>query len=132
MSADPYRYFRVEARDILDELGKGVLLLEKGPADSDLLARLLRLAHTLKGAARVVKQREIADLAHSLEDALSPLRGIDDRPSRETIDNALKLLDRMTAKMAGLAPVDDDASSKMSAPVAEMMPVARADLAEVA
>ena len=68
-----YRYFRVEARELSEQLGRGALELEKG-ATPELVARLLRLAHTLKGAARVVKQREIADHAHALEDALAPLR----------------------------------------------------------
>ena len=30
MAQDPYRYFRVEARELLDQLGKGLLDLEKG------------------------------------------------------------------------------------------------------
>ena len=32
MTKDPYRYFRVEARELLDGLTEGILLLEKGPA----------------------------------------------------------------------------------------------------
>jgi two-component system chemotaxis sensor kinase CheA len=58
MAKDPYRYFRVEARDLLEGLTAGILQLEKGTAAPDVVGRLLRLAHTLKGAARVVKQRE--------------------------------------------------------------------------
>ena len=69
---DPYKYFRIEAREILEQLSRGALDLEKGaPSPDAVIAQLLRLAHTLKGAARVVKRREIADLAHGLEDALA-------------------------------------------------------------
>jgi two-component system, chemotaxis family, sensor kinase CheA len=54
MKRDPYRYFRIEARELLEGLSQGVLQLERGPASPELVARLLRLAHTLKGASRVV------------------------------------------------------------------------------
>src|SRR5690349_17636053 len=74
MARDPYQYFRIEAREILEGLGQGVLELEKPGRGQDLVGRLLRHAHTLKGAAWVVKQTAIADLAHAIEDALAPLR----------------------------------------------------------
>jgi two-component system chemotaxis sensor kinase CheA len=32
MAHDPYKYFRVEAREILDQLAKSMLDLEKGSA----------------------------------------------------------------------------------------------------
>ncbi|MCW3834734.1 response regulator [Sphingomonas canadensis] len=71
---DPLRYFRVEAREITEELGRGVAEFGAG-ASADLVARMMRLAHTLKGAAGVVKQRAIAERTHALEDALAPMRG---------------------------------------------------------
>lgn len=101
MTADPYRYFRVEARDILDQLGKGLLELERGGASSDLVARLLRLAHTLKGAARIVKRGEIADLAHGMEDALAPLRD-GGAMSGDRIGSVLRILDEIEGHVAAL------------------------------
>jgi two-component system chemotaxis sensor kinase CheA len=56
MAPDPYKYFRPEARDLLDQFATGILDLEKGGSSAPAVQRLLRLAHTLKGAARVVKQ----------------------------------------------------------------------------
>src|SRR5271154_945995 len=104
MARDPYQYFRVEARDLLDQLGKGALELDKGTAAPELIALMLRLAHTLKGAARVVKQREIADHAHAVEDALAPFREIGNAVSRDAIDAALKALDAIGLRMAALEP----------------------------
>src|ERR1700721_1227848 len=95
MARDPYRYFRVEARELLDQLGKGALQLDKGGAAPEVIASMLRLAHTLKGAARVVKQREIADQAHAIEDALAPYRDDIDALSRGGIEAALKALDEI-------------------------------------
>lgn len=74
MTRDPYKYFRIEARELVAGLHAGVLELERSPATSQAVARLLRLAHTLKGAARVVRQAGIAELAHRIEDVLARYR----------------------------------------------------------
>src|SRR6202021_3715071 len=100
MARDPYRYFRVEARELLDQLGKGALQLDKGAASPELIALMLRLAHTLKGAARVVKQREIADNAHAIEDALAPFRQGGNAVSRDGIETSLKALDEITRRLS--------------------------------
>src|SRR5262249_57941363 len=74
MAKDPYKYFRIEARELCDALGKGVLHLEKGGGGAEVVDHLLRVAHTLKGASRVVRERTIAEAAHAVEDALAPHR----------------------------------------------------------
>ena len=87
MAQDPYKYFRPEARDLADQFAKGILDLEKGGSNAAAVRQLLRLAHTLKGAARVVKQAEIAKRAHAIEDTLSPFRDSADGITREQIDS---------------------------------------------
>lgn len=102
--ADPFKYFRVEAREILEQLQRGLLELERAVASAENVPRLLRLAHTLKGAARVVKQAEIAQLSHQLEDVLVPLR---EGPREATADEAARLLglvDAIGQKISALAP----------------------------
>ncbi len=133
MAQDPYKYFRVEARELADQLSRGVLELEKGASGPELVQRLLRLAHTLKGAARVVKQKEIAELAHSVEDALSPLR---DKPAslvRGYAGQILELVDSIAAQVTCLGPsVDLPRRIGASAPVAdEMLHTVRADVGEM-
>jgi two-component system chemotaxis sensor kinase CheA len=102
VAKDPYRYFRIEARELIDGLAAGVLALEKGGGPPSC-AQLLRLAHTLKGAARVVRQGAIADLAHALEDVLDPLRSQSQAPPAGTIDACLQLIDRMRSGLATIA-----------------------------
>src|SRR5260221_9641785 len=137
MANDPYKYFRVEARELLDQLGRGVLDLEKSPSSSDLVARLLRLAHTLKGAARVVKQREIADHSHAVEDVLAPYRETPGLVPRNQIDLLLKLVDGIGKSIVGLAPPPDpqrqqqvDTPSRKQPAEAPLRTV-RADVTEV-
>ena len=115
---DPYRFFRIEAAELQDQLGAGILALEKGE-DPNTLALLLRLAHTLKGAARVVRQLEIAEHAHALEDILTPLRDNNAKAERSQIDALLALHDQIIARVAALgAPGSTPSNPVVSTPAA--------------
>lgn len=103
MADDPYRYFRPEAREILEKSAQAVLALERGDPAADHVAALLRLAHTLKGAARVVRQPEIADRAHAIEDVLEPLRETGRGVTAAEVELLLRLLDEMTAQVDTLS-----------------------------
>jgi two-component system, chemotaxis family, sensor kinase CheA len=131
-SRDPYRYFRVEARELLDRLGRTILELEKEPSP-ELVATLLRLAHTLKGAARVVKQPEIADRAHALEDVLAPTRS-SGQLARNGIDAVLALVDQMNVYVAALGAAsegDGQAPTRSTAAAAGPVLAAHGDVAEI-
>lgn len=104
MAKDPYKYFRVEARELLDGLARDLLALEKDGSVKDRVGSLLRAAHTLKGASRVVKQAAVAELAHKVEDLLSPYRVGRAPVPKELVDQALKLLDAMSEGVSRLAP----------------------------
>lgn len=98
MPGDPYKYFRVEAHEVVRDLAKALAELESH-ADTALVTRLLRLAHTLKGAARIVRHKELADLSHQLETALDPLRTT---PVAGRNEAAVRLLDLMTSAVEAL------------------------------
>lgn len=108
---DPYRYFRIEAAELQEQLGQGILALEHAPDPAATVARLLRVAHTLKGAARVVKLPVIAEHAHALEDILTPLRdAAGTAPGRAQTDALLALHDRIGEQIAALGgPVPEAA-----------------------
>jgi two-component system chemotaxis sensor kinase CheA len=110
MPVDPYRYFRVEAKELLGDLEKGVLELEKGGRTPDLVARLLRFAHTLKGAARVVKEVGIAERAHAIEDALGTAR--EGAGSLERVDGLLAHLDAIRSRLGELTAPEEAAPAK--------------------
>src|SRR6266852_236869 len=102
MAKDQYKYFRIEARELLEGLNQGVLELERGGSQKEVLARLLRLAHTLKGASRVVKQPGIAECAHAIEDAFAPYRDGHELIPRERTNQVLGQLDTIAGKVASL------------------------------
>src|SRR5580704_5813520 len=119
MAKDQYKYFRVEARELLEGLGQDVLELERGGRGKDLVGRILRLVHTLKGASRVVKQPGIAELAHSIEDIFAPLREEHGEVPRERINQVLDLLDTIASKVASLDPETTETSREKPHPVSE-------------
>ncbi|HEX7900787.1 MAG TPA: response regulator [Planctomycetota bacterium] len=102
MTKDPYKYFRIEARELLQGLTRGALELEKNPAGPEPVVHLLRLAHTLKGAARVVKQVAIAELAHAIEDVLAPFRDGPGPVPRDSVSQMLRHLDGVGEKLRDL------------------------------
>jgi two-component system, chemotaxis family, sensor kinase CheA len=116
MAHDPYRYFRPEARNLLDQFAQGILELEKNGGSAGAVQRLLRLAHTLKGAARVVRQSAIAERAHAIEDALAPYRETTGDIARENIDLILSHLDEIGSQIVTLVPADGggDPSGKVT------------------
>jgi two-component system chemotaxis sensor kinase CheA len=117
MVQDPFKYFRVEAHELVDQLGKGVVELEQGANGS--VPKLLRLAHTLKGAARVVRRPDIAEYAHAIEDVLAPHREVSGSASRADLDTVLGLLDRIAAGLATLGSGEAaDAQPENAAPAA--------------
>ncbi len=105
MTADPYRYFRIEARELLDQLGDGILAVERGAVEQGLVDRLLRHAHTLKGAARVVRLATLAEDAHALEDLLAALRDGSGTHDVAAASRMLVVVDRMRAQLASLGVV---------------------------
>ncbi len=109
MAQDQYKYFRIEARELLEGLSKAALELERGENKKEVLARLLRLAHTLKGASRVVKQPGIAEVAHSIEEAFARYRDGPESIPKECTNRVLGLLDTITEKLASL----DSAGAKL-------------------
>ena len=125
MTKDPYLYFRVEARELLDGLTQGILQLEKSPSprSTDGVTRLLRLAHTLKGAARVVMQPKIAERAHSIEDVLTSHRDSELLLSKPQISKLLLLLDEISSYLADIslpAPAINSARLPADEPLASL------------
>ena len=62
--------FSAEAEEHLQKLNEGILSLERGESDPELMADILRAAHTLKGSARMMGFKDINAVAHKLEDLL--------------------------------------------------------------
>ncbi|MFF5084860.1 response regulator [Actinoplanes sp. NPDC000266] len=103
---DPLRYFRIEAAELVEQISTGVLDLDQQPGP-EVVARLLRYAHTLKGAARVVKQPEIAEQAHAFEEVLVPHREDAGSLPADEMRELLRLNDEIAGRVAALSNPPD-------------------------
>ena len=71
-AAELREFFFESAQDLLQELNEAGILLESNPSDSDALARVRRAMHTLKGDSAACGFKPLSELAHDLEDLLTP------------------------------------------------------------
>jgi two-component system chemotaxis sensor kinase CheA len=131
MGKDPYKYFRIEARELLEGLSQGILQIDRGDVAPDVVTRLLRLAHTLKGAARVVRQPAIAELAHAAEDILVRHRESGEPLSRQHVGELLGLVDRITALVDALDVAGDEVKAPRRAGADEPIETMRVDVHEM-
>ena len=70
-NAELRELFFESARELLQSLNEQALCLEKAPGDAEAARTLRRVVHTLKGDAAACGYRELSELAHELEDALT-------------------------------------------------------------
>ena len=112
LDSDPFRYFRLEAQELLEQLTRGLLSVEEGSGDAQAVPRLFRFAHTLKGAARVVGQVKMAEMAHAVEDALAEYRDGGEPLPADSVPEFLLLVRRMGEELAKLdAPAESPPAS---------------------
>ena len=64
--------FFESAGEILQRMNETGLALEQHPGDLDQLREIRRAVHTLKGDSAACGYRELSQLAHELEDVLTP------------------------------------------------------------
>ena len=71
---DPQDAFREEAYELLSELETALMELEDSPKDSDLIDRVFRAMHTIKGSGAMFGFTKIADFTHELETVFDLVR----------------------------------------------------------
>jgi len=69
--------FFESANELLQSLNDAGLELESKPADDEIIRRVRRAVHTLKGDSAACGYYQLSELAHELEDVLSPQIGHD-------------------------------------------------------
>ena len=105
IGVDPamFELFREEVRTHTDTLANGLVQLEADPANPQRIEPLMRAAHSLKGAARIVGIDPAVRLAHVMEDALVAAQTGKVRITPADIDQLLKGTD-LLAGLANLTP----------------------------
>ncbi len=95
--------FRVEAEELVTDLEESLLKLESDNTNSDLIDRVFRSLHTLKGSGSSGGFLKLAAFLHIFEDAFNLAREGKMQVSQELIDLSLQTVDRIT-QFVGEAP----------------------------
>lgn len=82
--------FIAEGRELLQDMERGLLALERDPKDSETLNGVFRAAHTVKGSAGLFGLDDLVRFAHAMETVLDQLRAGD---RALTSDLTARLLD---------------------------------------
>lgn len=68
------KLFVSESRESLRIMNDGLLELEKNPENRELVDRIFRSAHTIKGMAGMMNFKAVVETAHAIEDVLGGIR----------------------------------------------------------
>ncbi|MEI6415229.1 MAG: chemotaxis protein CheA [Pseudomonadota bacterium] len=100
--------FLQESEDQIDTLEEGLLQLERGGADADIINAVFRAAHTIKGAAGVIGCGFVESFMHGVENTLDLLRARELEVSPPLIGVLLKCADHIKA-LVGLLAINKEA-----------------------
>jgi two-component system chemotaxis sensor kinase CheA len=134
---DPKRFYRVEAREILDSLSAELLGLSRGESHPDASQRLFRLAHTLKGAATVVGDTTVAEMARILEDVLGVHRDSGEPLTAQETTEFLRMVEGLDVALTNEdqpqpeAPQTPAEGATVVAPTPESLASTRVDLQDL-
>ncbi|MCL2039472.1 MAG: chemotaxis protein CheA [Bacteroidetes bacterium] len=85
--------FLVEANEILETISTDLIEIEKTPDDLDLLNKLFRSFHTIKGTASFMGFTDVSGITHHAEDILNKLRKDELKINKDIIDVLLETQD---------------------------------------
>jgi len=88
--------FRVETENQAAVLTEGLLALERDPQAAEPLEALMRSAHSIKGAARIINLDGAVRVAHKMEDCFVAAQGGKIVPDAADIDALLRGVDMLT------------------------------------
>lgn len=107
-NADPalVELFRAESDTHIPVLSQGLLELEKGQADAQAIASMMRAAHSIKGAARIVGIEAAVRVSHIMEDCFTAAKENSSILSSDSVDVLLQGVDALQ-RICALQPEAD-------------------------
>jgi two-component system chemotaxis sensor kinase CheA len=87
--------FLIESFEMLDQLDNDLIELEINPTDVELLNRIFRVAHTIKGASSFLNFDNLTELTHYMENILNLARQGKFKINSNNMDIILSSIDNM-------------------------------------
>lgn len=100
--------FLVESFEMVDQLDQDLVELESNPKDLELLNRIFRVAHTIKGSSSFLGFDVLTHLAHNMEDVLNRARKGDLKITHDVMDVILESIDLMKALLEAIRDSGND------------------------
>lgn len=101
--------FITEACELLETMDQDLVELEQNPTDLELLNRIFRALHTVKGSSGFLGLTTITEFAHAAEDALNALRKGQVRVTRSVMDALLAAGDVVKRMMVDIKELREPA-----------------------
>ena len=99
--------FLIEADEILSNLDQDLIELEENPEDKDLLNKIFRGMHTLKGGAGFLGLTSVVEIAHKIEDIFNKLRNDELKLTSEMMDIIFEGVDKLKEAIEMLKENDE-------------------------
>ena len=97
-SQDPalLQEFLIESEELLEGMNQDLVALEQAPDDTELLNRIFRALHTIKGTSGFLNFDPVVRLSHRAEDVLNTLRRSEVEFSQRIMDALLAARDQLS------------------------------------
>lgn len=112
--------FLVESFELIEQLDQDLVELENNPQDLELLNRIFRVAHTIKGASSFLNFDVLTHLTHHMEDVLNKARHGELVIDADIMDVILESIDLMKALLNIIRDTSSDGGIDVSACVSRL------------
>ncbi|MDO7253393.1 hybrid sensor histidine kinase/response regulator [Helicobacter cappadocius] len=103
--------FLIEAFEMIEQLDQDLVELENNPQDLELLNRIFRVAHTIKGSSSFLNFDTLTNLTHNMEDVLNKARKGEIKLTHDVMDVVLPSIDLMKALLIAIRDNGTDQNS---------------------
>ncbi len=100
--------FLIESFELIEQLDQDLVELENTPEDLDLLNRIFRVAHTVKGASSFLNFDVLTHLTHHMEDVLNRARHGEIVIDANIMDVVLESIDLMKTLLNTIRDTSED------------------------
>lgn len=106
--------FLVEAFELIEQIDHDLVELEANPEDLELLNRIFRVAHTVKGSSSFLNFDVLTKLTHHMEDVLNKARHGELKITPDIMDVVLESVDTMKALLRSIRERGNDTDAGVS------------------
>jgi len=103
--------FLIEAFELIEQIDHDLVELEANPEDLELLNRIFRVAHTVKGSSSFLNFDVLTELTHHMEDVLNKARKGELKITPDIMDVVLESVDMMKGLLESIRDNGSDAAA---------------------